>query len=75
MTRVYGNNSLQVESGVDREDYRAVELVPGDVLIFDAFHLRHGSYPNDTPVSRVSLDIRFGLADRSAALEMGVYAR
>ena len=75
LTRVYGNNSIHIESAVDREDYRAVEMEPGNLLVFDGLNLRHGSYPNDTPVSRVSLDIRFGLADRSVALACGVYAQ
>jgi len=59
LTAVRGNNSIYIESTEGLEDYKAASLGPGEILIFDAFHLKHGSYANDTQSTRVSFDFRF----------------
>lgn len=59
LTRVWGDNSLWIESEEGREDYAAAELDYGQALIFDGANLHHGSKVNTTPSTRVSLDLRF----------------
>jgi hypothetical protein len=70
LTAVDGANSLWVESAVGAGDHAPVSLRPGEVLLFDAFHLEHGSVANSTESSRVSFDFRFipDEPDRLAAL-------
>jgi hypothetical protein len=74
LTRVWGTNSIHIEETVDSGIYRPVALQPGEMLVFDAYHLMHGSYPNNTPLSRISLDIRFVPKDVSIARKLGLYA-
>lgn len=75
LTRVWGNNSIHIEQHMDAGDFREITLDPGEILVFDAFNLTHGSFPNNTPASRVSLDIRFVPKDLSIAQQLGMYAR
>ena len=74
LTTVDGNNSIHIESEWGSEDFRPVSLEPGEVLIFDAFHLKHGTYPNDTQTSRVSFDFRFLPHDPERVRELGIFA-
>ncbi|MGB8194805.1 MAG: hypothetical protein WCF67_22920 [Chitinophagaceae bacterium] len=75
LTSVGGNNSIHIETRPGAGDYQAVSLNPGQLLVFDAYHLHHGSYTNNTPVSRVSIDIRFVPRDPAIAHKAGIYAR
>lgn len=75
LTRAWGNNSIHIEQSVDLGTYRAVTLYPGEILVFDAYHLTHGSFPNNTQSSRISIDIRFVPKDISIARELGMYAK
>ena len=75
LTRVSGNNSIYTETTCDAGNYKAITLNPGEMLVFDAFNLKHGSYQNDTTVSRVSIDIRFVPKDTTIARELGLYAK
>lgn len=75
LTPVGGNNSIYIETEFDSEVFRPIELQPGELLIFDAYHLRHGSYGNDTNQTRVSFDFRFRPANRDRARALGLYAR
>lgn len=74
LTTVSGRNSLYIESERGSEDYRPVSLQPGKILIFDAYHLKHGSYANDTPSTRVSFDFRFLPKNPARARELGIVA-
>lgn len=74
LTPVYGNNSIHIETEPGLANYQPVEMQPGELLIFDAHRLSHGSRTNTTPVTRVSIDIRFRPKDISRAKEMGLYA-
>jgi hypothetical protein len=58
LTRCWGNNSIWIERHQGEGDYEPVTLRPGEVLAFDAVHLRHGNKLNDTGAARVSLDFR-----------------
>ncbi len=58
LTRVWGTNSLWLESVPGRADFSPVELDYGQALIFDAVRLTHGSRLNDTDSTRVSFDFR-----------------
>jgi hypothetical protein len=75
LTTVRDANSIHIESQCGAEDYQAVSLEPGQILIFDAFHLKHGSYANNTNSTRVSFDFRFLPKDPALAHRMGIYAR
>lgn len=74
LTRAWGNNSIHIEQGINSGKFRAVTLSPGEILIFDAFNLTHGSYANDTIATRVSIDIRFVPKDIRIAQKLGIYA-
>lgn len=74
LTKVSGNNSIHIETRVGAGDFRPVNLEPGELLLFDAFHLSHGSLPNDTDCSRVSFEIRFVPRDVSIGRKLGLYA-
>jgi hypothetical protein len=58
-TDVDDTAALWLESFYGRGDYAPVPLRYGEVLIFDGGYLGHGSVPNRTPTTRVSLDMRF----------------
>ncbi|ADB39707.1 hypothetical protein Slin_3705 [Spirosoma linguale DSM 74] len=74
LTRVWGNNSIHIEQSMNSGNFREVILSPGEILLFDAFNLTHGSFPNDTNSSRISLDIRFVPNDITLAQKLGLYA-
>ena len=57
LTRVWGNNSLWIESPDGVQDPVCLDL--GQAVIFDGPNLLHGSVFNDTGSTRVSLDCRF----------------
>jgi hypothetical protein len=57
-TPTWGTNTVWVEQELGRGDYRPVELTPGQVLVFDSVHWRHGNKLNDTSSTRVSFDFR-----------------
>ena len=57
-TPAYGSNLLWVESAPGRADYRAMELDVGDLLRFYGNQCDHYSLPNETGVTRLSLDFR-----------------
>jgi hypothetical protein len=58
-TDVDDTAALWLESFYGRGDYAPVPLRYGEVLIFDGGYLSHGSVPNRTRTTRVSLDMRF----------------
>jgi ectoine hydroxylase-related dioxygenase (phytanoyl-CoA dioxygenase family) len=58
-TDVDDTAALWLESCYGRGDYAPVPLRYGEVLIFDGGYLSHGSVPNRTRTTRVSLDMRF----------------
>jgi len=55
----FESNGLWVEQHYGAADYQPVPAAYGEVVIFDGALARHGSQPNRTHVSRVSLDFRF----------------
>jgi hypothetical protein len=58
LTPAYGTNSIWIETQPDSGDFRPVDLVPGQVLRFNAVRLTHGNHSNDTAATRVSFDFR-----------------
>jgi len=54
-----GTNTLWIETHYGREDYVPVALRYGEALLFDGGLLLHGSVPNESDVTRVSMDFRF----------------
>ena len=59
LTRVWGTNSIWIESEEGKDDFAPVELDYGQVLLFDGANLSHGSKVNRTDSTRVSFDFRF----------------
>ena len=74
LTTVSGSNSIYIESKVGSQDHRPVSLRPGEMLIFDAYHLSHGSHRNETHSTRVSFDFRFLPNNPARARELGIRA-
>jgi len=58
ITPVFGTNTLWVESRPGRHDYHALELGLGECVRFYGNQCMHFTVPNDTPHTRVSLDLR-----------------
>ncbi len=74
LTAVGGDNSIYIETELGSEDYQPVTLRPGQILIFDAYHLKHGSYGNTTKTTRISFDFRFLPRNPDRARELNIYA-
>lgn len=60
-TDVAGTAAMWVESEIGKGDYAPVAVKYGQALIFDGGYLRHGTYANDTAVTRISMDLRFSV--------------
>jgi hypothetical protein len=73
LTRVAGTNSIYIETEIGSGRHQPVSLEPGEILLFDAYHLEHGSFANKTDITRVSLDLRFVPVNREFALSKGLY--
>ena len=58
LTKVWGDNSLWVESEIGAKDFKPITMHPGQVLVFDGVNLGHGSKINTTISSRISFDFR-----------------
>ena len=67
-TDTYDSNTLWIESDYGNQDYQAVPVRYGQVLIFDGGYLSHGTIANNTEHSRVSIDFRFALKDISTSV-------
>ena len=48
VTKVWGNNTLHLESSPGAGDYHPVEMDVGTFLRFNGYHCRHFTNPNDT---------------------------
>jgi hypothetical protein len=57
-TAAWDTNSVWIETELGNSDYQPWELSPGQALVFDAVHWRHGNKVNDTGSTRVSFDFR-----------------
>lgn len=72
-TDVSESSALWLESDYGLGDYTPVPLRYGQVLIFDGGYLDHGSVRNETEITRISLDMRFGYkgaTTRQASVEL-----
>jgi hypothetical protein len=58
LTRAWGTNSVWIERDVGDDVFVAAEAVPGEIVVFNAVELRHGSTVNETRRTRVSFDFR-----------------
>jgi hypothetical protein len=52
------HNTIWMESKEDRGDYRAYEVKYGEILVFSGANLLHGNKPNESNLTRVSVDFR-----------------
>lgn len=58
LTPCQGSNTLWSESSPGLGDYRPFELVPGQCMLFWGHQCSHYTVPNETGVTRVSIDFR-----------------
>jgi len=58
LTEMYDTNGVWIESEEGKEDYQAPSLVYGELLRFCGANLKHGNKTNETPITRVSFDLR-----------------
>ena len=58
MVRVWGSNTLQLESEPGAGDQKPVEMGCGELLRFNGSHCSHHTLPNATDSTRVSFDFR-----------------
>ena len=58
LTRCAGTNSLYCESRPGAADYSPFEVEPGEACRFWGNQCMHFTLPNETPTTRVSLDVR-----------------
>jgi hypothetical protein len=68
-TDVEDSAALWLESGYGLADFAPVPLRYGEALIFDGGYLEHGSVPNSTGLTRVSMDLRFAFKGASSRAE------
>lgn len=61
ITRVFGSNSMYVESRPGESDYRPVDLDYGQALMFYGTELSHGTLDNLSGGTRISFDFRFSV--------------
>jgi len=55
----WGTNTLWVESDYGAGDHQPIPVRYGEVLLFDGTWLEHGTMPNNSGRSRISIDFRF----------------
>jgi perosamine synthetase len=58
ITKMFGTNTLYVESEPDKEDFRPVELDYGQLFFFNGNMCTHYNVPNKENKVRISLDFR-----------------
>ena len=58
LTKVYGENTMWVESKPGLKDYHPIETEPGYMLVFDGNQCSHGNKINTTTKTRISFDFR-----------------
>lgn len=61
VTRVYGSNSMYVESFPGQSDFTPVELDYGQAFMFYGTELLHGTLDNLSGGTRITYDFRFSL--------------
>ena len=66
-TRCFDGSALWCESDYGRGDYAPLQMEYGRLYLFDGGYLAHGTMPNATDCTRISLDFRFALADGTSA--------
>jgi hypothetical protein len=70
----FDTNTLWVEQEYGKADYVPIPVRYGEIFMFDSAWLRHGSVPNQTPFTRVSVDIRVvPLKQVSARSDLGIF--
>lgn len=58
LTPSRGSASVWMESQAGKQDYRSMEMVPGQLIEFNGNELSHGNNPNQSGYTRVSMDFR-----------------
>lgn len=57
-TKAFGTNTVWIESKEGKEDFKPMELNPGQFARFDGPNLMHGAKLNTTGKTRISFDFR-----------------
>lgn len=58
ITKCYGNNTIHLESKINKGDFKPIDMDFGEMFIFDGANLTHGNNINDTKDVRISFDFR-----------------
>ena len=58
LTNAFGNNTIWVETEINKEDYQPMEAEYGEMWYWSGATLKHGNKLNNTGKSRVSVDFR-----------------
>ena len=58
LTEANETSSIWAESSPGKEDYRPLNMKPGEMIQFDGNRCTHGNKVNETGKSRVSFDFR-----------------
>jgi len=61
ITRVFGSNSMYLESTKFASDFTPVTLDYGQAIIFRGYDLLHGNLDNRSGSTRISYDLRFAI--------------
>ncbi|GAA0707426.1 hypothetical protein GCM10009105_06220 [Dokdonella soli] len=61
VTKVYGSNSMYVESAPGLSDFKPVELEYDEAFMFYGTEIVHGALDNLSGGTRISYDFRFSL--------------
>jgi perosamine synthetase len=58
ITEMINTNSIYIESKPDKEDFKSIHLLPGELFYFNANTCTHYNEPNNENKLRISLDFR-----------------
>jgi len=70
-----GTNTIWVEREYGKKNYEPVPVRYGEILFFDSAYLWHGSVPNESDITRMSMDIRITPLKRDVEQpDLGIFA-
>lgn len=58
LTPAFDTNTIWLETEEGAEDYSPLNCNYGTIVVFDGANLKHGNYPNNTGLTRMSVDFR-----------------
>ena len=73
-TEAFGTNTIWIESQEGKEDFKPMELKPGQFARFDGPNLMHGAKTNTTGKTRISFDFRIMKSSDLSSSENSIQA-